>query len=369
MKVLILINNDIGLYKFRKEILKRYISEGYEVTVVTPDTEGYAKKLVEEVGCKHIPHDVDRRGTNPIKDFSTFRKYLSIIKSEKPDIVFTYTSKPTIYGGMACTLTKTPYVATLTGLGTPVENPGLLRTVLITLYKLGLKKCDYLIPQNIGIVDFLAENNIKGKGRQMIIPGAGVNLDENKFEEYPDDKNGLVFVFIGRLMKDKGIGELLEAAERIHDKYPETLFRIVGFADDELFTDKVAKLEEKGVVEFLGFRNDVHELIKNSHATVLPSYHEGISNALIESASAGRPVISTNVHGCIETFDDGISGFACEAKSADSLYEQLEKFVLLSNEERKQMGVAGRRKMEKEFDRNIIVEKNLQVLKEVLNIN
>jgi galacturonosyltransferase len=199
---------------------------------------------------------------------------------------------------------------------------------------------------------FIVNNIVKRKVR--VLPGSGVNLIEHKFEDYPESEENIHFLFIGRIMKDKGIDELLEAARRIKQKYPNVHFELIGFCE-EGYEDKLQELMNLGIIKYHGLQDDVHSFIKNSHAVILPSYHEGMSNALLEAATTGRPVIASKITGCKETFDDGISGLGFEVKNVDSLENTIIKFIELPLEKKRAMGLAGRRKMEKEFNRQIVV--------------
>jgi len=155
-------------------------------------------------------------------------------------------------------------------------------------------------------------------------------------------------------MRDKGIGELLEAMKAVHEKHPKTSLDVVG-GFDENYKEVMEEAEKTGFIRYHGRQKEVHEFYKNAHCTVLPSYHEGKANVMLESASTGRPVITTRVPGCRETFDEGVTGIGCGAKSAASLEEAMEKFLTLTSEKRADMGRRGRAKMEKEYDRDIVV--------------
>lgn len=356
MKVLVLTNFGMGLYKFRKELLREFINRGYDVTVSLPDDEYIPK--IKEIGCKYIETKVDRRGINPFTDIGLFFSYIGIIKSIKPDIVLTYTIKPNVYGGMACRITGTPYIPNITGLGTAVEGKGLVQKIALCLYRAGLKNAKCVFFQNETNRRLFIKKGIV-KNNTELIPGSGVNLGQHCFEEYPEDDGNIRFLYIGRIMKDKGIDELLAAAKIIKEKHNNVTFDIIGFCE-EGYNEALNELSGAGIISFHGQQDDVHRFIKNSHATILPSYHEGMSNALLESAATGRPVLASNVPGCIETFDDGVSGFGFEARSVDSLVNAINKFIELPYEAKRQMGLAGRSKTEREFDRKVIIDSYLK---------
>ena len=361
MKVLILANYDLGLYKFRKEVLEALCSR-YKVFVSCPRGE-YIEKI-EAIGCKYIGQEFNRRGTNPLADFEQLIGYVELIKKVKPDVVLTYTIKPNVYGGLACQLTRTPYIANVTGLGTSIENGGIMQFLTTNLYKIGLRKADCVFFQNSSNRKLFIDNNIV-KRHTRLIPGSGVNLVFHTFEEYPDETDGLRFLFVGRIMKDKGIGELLSAMKMLHNEHPNISLDIVGGYDED-YSSTLDKAVNEGYIRYHGRQEDVHSFYKNSHCVVLPSYHEGMANVLLEGASTGRPVIASNIPGCMETFDDGKTGFGCKVKSAESLADALKKFLELSHQEKASMGIAGREKVKKEFNRSIIVNAYLDEINKIV---
>lgn len=357
-KVLILANADSGLYSFRKELLQRLISEDYDVYCSFPF--GEKTELIKDLGCICIDTKVSRRGTNPIEDIKLFFRYLKLLKKIKPDVVFTYTIKPNVYGGLACQVMKVPYLANVTGLGTAVQNGGLMQKLTLNLYKIGLRKAEMVFFQNSVNQEFMLKHGIV-KNNNDLLPGSGVNLEQHCLEEYPASDEKIVLLTIGRLMRDKGTNEILQAAKIIKSEYPNVIFRFIGSHDGNC-KENLDIAVKQGVVEYIGKQPGVHSFIKESHATLHASYHEGMSNVLLETASSGRPVIATNVPGCRETYDDGISGIAFEPKNVDDLVRAVKEFLSLPNEQKAQMGRAGRQKMEKEFNRNIIISKYLNII-------
>ena len=364
-KILFLANHFIILYSFRKELISELLSKGYEVYLSLPQNED--NEYFRSLGCKIIETDIDRHGVNAVKDGLLIRRYKRIIKSVKPDVVLTYTIKPNVYGGIACKRLKVPYISNVTGLGSAISNGGLIKSVALSLYKISQKKASMVFFQNDENKDFMVKNRII-KGNYEVLPGSGVNLIENKFEPYPEESGKTVFVTIGRIMKDKGIDELLLSAKELKEKHDDIAFKLVGGFDDD-YKAKIERAEKEGIIEYVGFTKDVHSAIKNSHATIHPSYHEGTSNVLLETASCGRPIIASNVAGCNNTFDDGVSGIAFEPKNAAALTLAVEKFLLLSNEERAEMGRRGREKMEKEFDRRFVIDAYLREIEKICKEN
>lgn len=352
-RVLLLANNDIGLYKFRKELLQELLKQNHEVFLSLPQGE-YVPQF-KKMGCHYVNTFIDRRGTNPIVDIKLIYFYMKIMKKIKPDVVLTYTIKPNIYGGIACRMLNIPYMANVTGLGTSIENKGIMQFVALRLYALGLKRAFCVFFQNEPNQRLFQAKNIVNDNT-WLIPGSGVNLQYHCFEEYPDHDEAIKFLFIGRIMKDKGVSELLAAVPQIKSQYPHVQFDFVGESEDDDCVHQLFKLEEQGMVQYHGLQKDVHSFIAKSHAIILPSYHEGTANALLEAASSGRPVLASKVTGCRETFDEGMSGFGFEVKNVESLVAAIKQFIELPYRKKKAMGIAGRKKMERDFNRQIVVD-------------
>ena len=360
MRILILANNDVGLYKFRKEVMEALVKDN-KVYACLPN--GDMISMIEELGVKFIQNEFDRHGINPISEIKHYLQYKKVIKKLKPDIVFTYTVKPNIFGGAACASMKVPYVVNVTGLGTAVENPGFMQKIMIPMYKFGIRKAQKVFFQNTENREFMLSRNMVN-GEHDILPGSGVNLSQYHVYEYPNSDT-VDFLFVARVMKEKGINQYLEAAEHITKKNPHTRFHICGACEPE-YSGNIEELQKKGIVIYHGLVKDMAKMYEMASCTVHPTYYpEGLSNVLLESSACGRPIITTNRSGCREVIDDGINGYVVREKDSADLIEKIEKFLQLSVEERKAMGLAGRSKVEKEFDRQIVVEKYLLEVKAV----
>jgi len=359
-KVLILTNYIAGLYSFRKELIETILGKGVDVTISAPkDSKSIGQQKFQEMGCKLIDTQVQRRGTNPFKDFFLFITYLGIIKKTSPSVVLTYTIKPNVFGGLACRVLKKKCLSNITGLGTSIQNKGLLSKFTLFLYKIGLKGAKKVFFQNEFIKNFMISNKIVVEKNTTVIPGSGVNTSVHSFENYPENKK-MKFLFIGRIMKEKGINELIEAAQIIKTDFPKTEFHIVGEKENDFDDSVFNEMIKNGIFQYHGRQEDVHPFIKNCHAVVIPSYHEGMCNVLLEAASTGRPVLASTVPGCMETFDDGTTGIGFKVKSTESLVEAIRKLIRISHEDKKTMGIYGREKMKKEFDRKIVVNAYLE---------
>ena len=354
-KILILANDCGGLYKFRKELMQACMDCGNNVVAAIP--YGSFVEEIKSMGVETIETPMDRRGMNPFHDIKLLLQYIKLIKKYRPDVVFTYTIKPNVYGGMVCQLFKVPYITNITGLGTAVENGGIIQKITLTLYKMGLRKAQKVFFQNTENMEFMLKHNVV-KTSYDLLPGSGVNLNNYTVSEYPTGDT-IDFVFVSRIMKEKGIDQYLEAAKAIRNKYPETRFHICGFCE-QAYESQLKQLNDDGVIIYHGTVKDMAAIYRQMSCTVHPTYYpEGLSNVLLESAASGRPIITTDRSGCREVVENGINGYVVKEKDSQDLIEKIERFLKLSVDERKQMGLAGRAKVEKEFDRNIVVGKYL----------
>lgn len=357
-KILIITNHSYMLYQFRRELIQK-MQENYEVAISMPFV-GHEEDFIE-MGCKCIKTDVNRRSINPFTDIKLYKTYKQLLKTEKPDMVITYSIKPNIYAGFACRYLKIPYCVNIQGLGTAFQKEP-IATVVTFMYKIALKKAKTVFFENRVNADEFVKRHIIPKHKETVLNGAGVNLDFYEYQPYPNEEQGIHFLFLGRIMKEKGIDELFSVAKKLKNKYgKKVVFDLVGFFEDE-YKEVVEQLMADGVVTFHGFQSDPRPYYAMSHCIILPSYHEGMSNVLLEAASTGRALITTNIPGCKEAVDDSISGYLCKKMDIESLEICIERFIRLDHEERKNMGIAGRQKMEKEFDKKKVVQDTLDTI-------
>ncbi len=360
MKILILANNDVGLYKFRRELLEELLKRN-EVFISLP-YGSFVDDMIN-MGCNFIDTKISRHGKNFIQDLKLLKFYKQLLRKIHPDIVLTYTIKPNIYGGLACSKMNVPYISNITGLGTAVENPGLLQKITLFLYKKALKKAKMVFFQNKENQEFMLARKVINRHFDLL-PGSGVNLDRYRVSEYPKS-NIINFVFIARVMKEKGIDQYLEAAKYFTEKYDNVRFHICG-AYEQDYKDILDEYINKGIVIYHGLVKNMQEIYEMESCTIHPTYYpEGLSNVLLESCASARPIITTNRSGCREVVDDGLNGYVVEQKNTKDLIEKIEKFILLSYEEKKNMGLNGRKKVEKEFDRKIVINKYLDIINDL----
>ncbi|WP_369021836.1 glycosyltransferase family 4 protein [Ligilactobacillus salivarius] len=362
-RILIIANNDVGLYKFRKELITELTKEN-EVYLLLPYGKNVDKLIA--LGAKFIdcPY-LERRGTNPFKDIRLMLYFRKNIRKLKPDAILTYTIKPNIYGGYVARLCKIPYIVNVTGLGTALENEGILQKITSLMYKVALKDAKKIFFQNQSNQDFMLDRKIIDKSNSYeIIPGSGVNLQEYQVKPYPKQEQ-VKFAFVSRIMKQKGIDQYLAAAKYIKKKYPEIEFHIYGFCEEE-YQSVLNKLHAEKIINYHGMVQDMQSVYKEINCLIHPTYYpEGMSNVLLEACASGRPIITTDRPGCREIVDDGVNGFVVVEQNSKDLTDKIEQFLHLDLEQREKMGIAARKKVEQEFDRQIIVSKYLAEIQNI----
>ena len=357
MKVLILANNDVGLYQFRKELIETLLTD-HQVHISLPKGDLVAPLV--ETGCVFHDTPVDRRGINPATDLGLLLAYRKLLRREKPDLVITYTIKPNIYGGLACRLLGIPYAANITGLGTAFQKDGLLRKFVVTLYKSALKKAKVVFFENSANRQIFVDENIVPEAKTCLLNGAGVNLEKYSPVPYPTD-NTTRFLFIGRVMKEKGVDELFDAMSRLRAEGCDCTLDVLGYYEDN-YEATIQAHEKAGWLRFHGYQTDVRPFIEKAHCFILPSYHEGMANTNLECAAMGRPLITSDIPGCREAVIDGETGLLCQSRNADSLYAAMKKFLALPNAARAKMGQSGRKHMENVFDKRTVVKQTMKEL-------
>ena len=350
-RILILANSSSGVYDFRRELIQALMQKGYQISTSNPDHDKTDE--LKQIGCKVITTEMDRRGINPLHDFGLIARYRRLIKNEEPDLVITYTIKPNIYGGLVCRLLRIPYAANITGLGTAFENEGFLKKLVTFLYKVSLKRAKVVFFENSANRQIFVDLGIIKEDKTKVLNGAGVNLDHFQYIEYPPDGDGFKFLFVGRLMKEKGVDELFSATKRLVAEGRKCSLMVLG-RYEEGYEEQVKQYQKDGWLEYYGYQPDVRPFIAKTHCFVLPSYHEGMANTNLECAASGRPLITSNIAGCKEAVVDG-SGLLCSPRNTESLFSAMKTMTELSREERQRMGQIGRKHMEAVFDKMKVI--------------
>lgn len=372
MKILLISNSSRDLYLFKKELIielsnpNSYIDNNplrsNDIYICVPSNDNNNK--FEELGCQVINIDVDRRGTSIFKDAKLLINYLEAIKNIEPDVTMTFTIKPNVYGGLACRITNTKYITGVMGLGSSIRSNNYLSKFIGFLYKTGSKASSYINFENKADLDYF-NKNIYDNNKSYLLPGSGVNLDKFKYKEYPRDDGTVRFLTIGRVMRDKGSYELLEAAKIIKDRYNNVEFNFVGLFEEDRLKSEFLKADQLGIINYLGYRKDVPEVIEKCHCIIHPSYHEGLSNALLEAAASGRPVIASDVPGCRETYLNNVTGLSINPKNIESIVKAIEDFIEKDYESKKLMGIKARKYIEDRFDRKDVVAKHIEQINNI----
>lgn len=363
MKILIANITDSGIYRNRREFVAQLIYEGHTVTLVSPRTDT-AEKLIA-MGCKYIEVQIQRHGLNPKEEFRVINVYRKILNTEKPNMVFSFTIKPNLYLGILCRIKGVPYAMNITGLGEGLLHEGRAKQIILRLYPIATKRASCIFFQNEFNRQFFIDNRLADPKVFRMIPGSGVNVVNFKPLEYPDEDGGVRFLFVSRIVKDKGIDELIEAIKIIKRKYDNVEFHFVGGCADE-YKESLEQWKTESLIVYHGrvAPDEIVNFYKMMHCLIHPSYHEGMANVILEGASCARPCIASDINGCKEGIDNGKSGYVFTVKSVNALVEKIELFLSLTHEEKIAMGMAGRKKMEQEFDRQIVVKAYMDVFRE-----
>lgn len=357
MKILFLSNSGFSVYKFRKELIYSLIDLGNEVYLASP-YDKYVEYLKNK-GCKYINVEFERRKINLFSESKLIVRYKGILAKLKPNLVMSLTIKPNIYGGLISRLMKIPFIPNITGIGSTFYKSKMIKRIIVFIYRIALKRAKCVFFENNSNLLLFQKNKIVFNNVKLV-PGSGVNVEEYSFRNYPGDGK-LFFLFSGRIMKEKGIDEFLQAAHNIKKKHQNVYFFIIGSLEEN-YKKKIDAYEDNKIVKYYGNVKDVRPYIEKSHAVILPSYHEGLSNSLIEAAAMGRPVIASDIPGCRETFDEGVTGFKFEAKNIFSLEKAIERFIELPHKNKEKMGSLGRQKIVNEFDRKIVTKAYLDCI-------
>ncbi len=363
-RILILANDYKTLANFRTELIERFIADKHEVFLSLPEDE--RNRNFEQMGCKIVTVPITRHGTNPLKELKLIRAYKKQMKQIHPDCVLTFTVKPNIYGSIAAASLNIPYVNNITGLGSVMQSESLLKKVMMKLQKYAYRKSSCVFFQNQGNLQYFTSKGIVKKNAALL-PGSGVNLKLHNFSEYPSETPFVDFVIVSRLRKDKGFDEFFAMVEKILPKYDHIRFHIVGWIEEDHYREILKNYENESRVIYHGetTQAQVHEILHQCHCLIHPSYHEGMANVIMEASAAGRPVLASDIYGCKEGVEVGNSGDVFAVQNAQSLTDCVERYIRDSEETHRIMGKNARNKMEKEFDREIVIEKYLQQIDQI----
>lgn len=356
-KILLSSNSAWNLANFRKPIIEAFVAAGYEVVVAAP-ADGEIDRL-GAMGARFRPIRMRGAGTSPVEDVRLLFDYFRMLRTERPAMFLGFTAKPNIYGSLAARWTGTPVAATISGLGSAFLKGGLLGGVLLTLYRLALGRARTVFFQNPADRDLFIARGIVRSGQVRLVAGSGIDLD--RFAPVPAGGHGeFRFLLIARLLLDKGVAEFVEAARIVRGRHPHARFQLIGAPGDDnpsaVPKSELARWAAESIVEQLGVKDDIRPHIAAADCVVLPSYREGLPRSLLEGSAMARPLIASDVPGCRDVVDHGVSGLLCDVRSAESLAAAMERMLGMSPGERAAMGAAGRRKVETQFDQRLVAE-------------
>lgn len=371
MKILISINAAWNFVNFRAGLIRALVANGYDVVAVAPPDEYVAR--LSALGCRFVPLPMDNQGTHPGRDALLLWRFYRLLKRERPDVYLGYTVKPNVYGSLAAHWLGIPVINNIAGLGAVFGKTGLLVKVVRWLYRLALGQSAKVFFQNDDDRQLFIAGGLVRVEVTDLLPGSGVDL--SRFVVAPLKAASAAepkyrFLLIARMLWDKGVGEFAEAAKLIRDRWPHAECCLLGFLDVQnpgaISRAQMDALMASGVI-YLGVSDDVRGEIAAADCVVLPSYYrEGTPRTLLEAAAMGRPIITTDAVGCREVVDDGVNGFLCQPRDAGDLAEKMERMLSLTHEQRCEMGLRGRAKMEAEFDEQIVIQKYLAAIDAIL---
>ena len=353
-------NTSWSIYNFRLGVIKALIAAGHKVYAIAP-RDDYSDKLTA-AGATYVPIKVKAHSTSPIEDLRTFFRLRSIYKRYHFDLVIHYTIKMNLYGALAARLLRIKNISVVTGLGRTFQFSGITQYLVKSVYKLSCLASSDLWFLNDEDRDRFVSEGLANKINTFILPSEGVNTKRfTGIPQYSENKILTRFLFAGRLLKDKGILEFVEAAKQLSFQEKKVKFEVVGFVNpDNSMSVTLADLEDwqkKGWINYLGSHEDIRPFINRADCVVFPSYYqEGVSRILLEAASMSRPIITTDHVGCRDVVDHNSNGILIPIKSVDHLVKACRQFLNLSIEERLQMGFKGRQLVKKRFDERKVID-------------
>lgn len=367
-RLIIAVNSSWNLLNFRTGLIRALVDAGYEVVAVAPP-DAYAKRLIV-LGCRFIPLSMDTQGTHPGRDFLLFWRFFFLFWRERPDIYLSYTVKPNIYGSIVAHIFGVPVINNITGLGTVFIKKNWLTYLVRFLYRLALSRSTKVFFQNEDDRKLFIMENLVAESIADRLPGSGIDLAHFTLSPLPGGPP-LRFLLIARMLRDKGVYEFVEAARILKHCGINADFYLLGALDLQNPTAITRKQIDdwvgEGIVKYLGISDDVRTQIKLADCVVLPSYREGVPRSLLEGAAMGRPIIATDTAGCRDVVDNGLNGYLCQIKNATDLAEKIYKVTSLSAGTREVMGRQGRKKMENEFNENIVIDRYLEIVSLILH--
>ena len=370
-KIAIVANSTWNIYNFRLNLIRQFRLKGYRVIVIAPVDE-YIHYLNESHFTKHISlRHMSPQSKNPIKDFLLFRELYAIYKKEKPDLILHYTIKPNIYGSIAARWAKIPCISTVTGLGYTFLNYGFYTRLVKPLYKFAFRSNQKIIFHNHDDQKLFQKLSLIKKEDSEVIKGSGVNTNFFRPLKGKTEERKFIFLFVGRLLYDKGIVEFIQAAKQVKQIIKNAECWVVGELNaknpSNIPKSELLQWVENRYIRYWGATNDIRHFIKKADVVVLPSYREGMPRAVLEAMAMGKPIITTNTAGCRESTDHNVNGYIVPIKDDLALAEAMVKIYNLDQDEFDNMGKASRTKALEEFDEKIINQRYLDLAENIFH--
>lgn len=363
-KIVYIVNVDWFFISHRMPLALHAIKEGWDVYVLTKDTG--RKGELEGCGVHFIDVPFGRTSTNPLQELKCLIAIRRELKRIKPDVIHNVTWKGCLWGGMAAKMVGNKHVVNaLSGLGSVFINKGLVNRVMGYLAKVSFKDdCSAFIFQNPDDVNWFKSQSYASDDRIYMIKGSGIDLKAFAFKE-PEPKEKLKILFPARMLRDKGLLELIEAMKLLQPKHEGRIELVLagscGDANKTAITEEELKsMLVDGYITWIGNQNSMYPIYVDSDIVVLPSYREGLPKSLIEACAVGRSIVTTDVPGCRECVDEGVNGYLVPLKSVNELADAIEKLVD-NADDRKQFGIASRKKAEEEFSIENVIEKTFSI--------
>lgn len=347
---------------FRAPIIRGLKQQGWRVVAAAPEDE--ASPQLRQLGVEFAPIAIDAKGLSPINDLALVARYRRLMRRIAPDAFLGFTPKPNIFGSIAAQACGVPAISTVTGLGTGFLSGRALQGLVTILYRLAFRRSLRVFFHNEDDLELFVGKGLVAADKAMVVAGSGIDLERFAPVVRKPSERPLVFLFIGRFLRDKGVEEFIAAARLVKQRRAAE-FRMIGAIEDHpkaASRDLIEAAAAAGDVELLGTTGDVRPFIADADCMVLPSYREGLPRVLLEASAMATPVIASDVPGCRQAVDDRVTGLLCEARSASSLAAAIAAFADMSFEGRVKMGEMGRAKAEREFSEARVVAAYLDAL-------
>ena len=363
-KIIFVANTSWYLFNFRLNLMLHLQNLDYEIIAVAP-TDDYSSRFAAH-GIQFYAMPMDNKGTNPFKDSWLICRFVQLFFKLKPGCILSYTPKCNIYGTIAASFLNRPIINNVSGLGTVFIRDSLVTSIVKWLYIVSLRKSAKIFFQNKDdLTLFIDKGLVKGE-LTALLPGSGVDVHHFKPAATSSPRTTFVFLLVARMLKDKGVVEFVTASRLLKTQYPHIECQLLGFLDAKnpsaISSEEMQTWVHEGVVNYLGVSDSVIDFLRQADCVVLPSYREGVPRSLLEAASVGKPIITTDAVGCREVVDDGVNGFLYEPRSVNDLKAKMEKMLLLPEAERLQMGRNGRDKVLNQFDEQIVIDRYVETI-------